>query len=226
MSSILDAFGKVEGSAAGNSGHDGPPTSSSSEGPLPDGPPQGQRVGRRSRWVIVVLVSGLGLALGRFLGDSQVTPALVVEATKVSPWPVVPVAKPTAPAVVDRPVPKVVAGDGLAGRAAAREKALVEGGAEGLKNFDKAFPAFAAAAKKAKAVLGLPPEGAPRVDILFLQWASERDERLASLRSQGGSLSVVYEGDVIDGMAVASIHADEILFTWRGVTFRQPVHRY
>jgi type IV secretory pathway VirB10-like protein len=83
-------------------------------------------------------------------------------------------------------------------------------------------PAAPSAAKVLKAV----PTDAPRIDILFIQWGDERSERLASLRSQGGSLSVVYEGDVIDGMAVASIRADAIDFTWRGQTFRQPVHRY
>ena len=82
------------------------------------------------------------------------------------------------------------------------------------------------AASSAAKVLEAAPADAPRIDILFIQWGDERSERLASLRSQGGSLSVVYEGDVIDGMAVASIRADAIDFTWRGQTFRQPVHRY
>jgi hypothetical protein len=159
--------------------------------------------------------------------------APVPVAAKKAPVPVaakkapVPVAAKKAPVLAAaRPVPKPAAGGGLAGLVAAREKALAEGGEEGLRNFNKTFAALAAASKRAKTVLESPPEGAPRVDILFLQWADERDERLASLRSQGGSLSIVHEGDVVDGMAVASIHTDEILFTWRGVTFRQPVHRY
>jgi len=120
---------------------------------------------------------------------------------------------------------------------AARKKALAEGGTEGLRQFDEAVAVLSGSVKQAlpgrvaasavpAKVLKAVPTDAPRIDILFIQWGDERSERLASLRSQGGSLSVVYEGDVIDGMAVASIRADAIDFTWRGQTFRQPVHRY
>ena len=163
-------------------------------------------------------------------------------ATKSTPWPLaeqagantekVPVAKtpakPKAPA--DKPSPA----NALAVLAAAHAKARAEGGEEGLKKLEAQLVILAAARKKAakvpapvaKPILESPPDDAPRVDILFLQWGDQRDERMASLRSQGGSLSVVHEGDVIDGMAVTSIRANEIHFTWRGATFRQPVHRY
>ena len=71
-----------------------------------------------------------------------------------------------------------------------------------------------------------PPADAPHVDILFIQWAREPAERMASVRLQGGTLSVVHEGNVVAGMAVAMIRPQSIVFTWRGKSFWLPVHRF
>jgi hypothetical protein len=75
-------------------------------------------------------------------------------------------------------------------------------------------------------MLGSPPSGAPEVSLLFIQWSRVPEKRVASLRSAGGRLVVVHEGDLVEGMRVATIHPDAIEFVWRGSQFQVIAARY
>ena len=71
---------------------------------------------------------------------------------------------------VARPAPKAAAGGGLARLAAAREKALAEGGEEGLKNLNKAFTALVAATKKVPVPVAVTTApGSARRDIVNIE---------------------------------------------------------
>ena len=76
------------------------------------------------------------------------------------------------------------------------------------------------------AVLLVPPEGAPSVNLLFILWARARTERLVSMRINTGGVTVAHEGDVFEGLQVASIYADAVDFGWQGRTFRVHVDRF
>jgi hypothetical protein len=69
-------------------------------------------------------------------------------------------------------------------------------------------------------VLTTPPEGSPQMFLLFIQWSDEPLRRVASLRSAGGRLAIVKEGDIVEGMKVMAIRRDAVEFQWRGSTFR------
>jgi hypothetical protein len=68
--------------------------------------------------------------------------------------------------------------------------------------------------------LDRPPPGAPEVVLLFIQWSSFPDRRVASLRGPGGRLLIVQEGDIVEGMKVMSIGRSAVEFQWRGSAFR------
>ncbi len=75
-------------------------------------------------------------------------------------------------------------------------------------------------------VLVNPPEGAPGVDLMFIMWARIPRERMVSMRISGGRIAVAREGDIVEGMKVASIHADAVDLIWTGQTFRVHVDRF
>jgi len=75
-------------------------------------------------------------------------------------------------------------------------------------------------------VLDTPPSGAPEVDLLFVRWSRAPEQRVASLRSDGGRLVVVHEGDLVEGMRVATIRPDAIEFVWHGSQFQVIAGRY
>jgi hypothetical protein len=76
------------------------------------------------------------------------------------------------------------------------------------------------AAAQESEVLATPPEGSPQMFLLFIQWSDEPLRRVASLRSAGGRLAIVKEGDIVEGMKVMAIRRDAVEFQWRGSTFR------
>jgi len=79
-------------------------------------------------------------------------------------------------------------------------------------------------------MLASPPPDAPAVSLLFLHWTARPDRRMASVRSPGGRLIIVHEGDVIpgaevQGMHVSEIRRDGIQVEWRGNAFVIPAVR-
>lgn len=70
------------------------------------------------------------------------------------------------------------------------------------------------------------PEGAPDVSILFVAWSHTPGDRLASMRIGTGSVSVVHEGEYVEGLQVATIHAESVDFQWTGHRFRIPVRAF
>jgi len=93
-----------------------------------------------------------------------------------------------------------------------------------------AVPAPAAPAAPAEPKVGAEPNvsltapaGAPHVEILFIQWASDPGQRLVSLRNLAGTLLVLREGDLADpaeGMKVAHIGRKWVDFSWKKNLFR------
>jgi len=69
-------------------------------------------------------------------------------------------------------------------------------------------------------VLDKPPPGAPEVILLFIQWSSFPERRVASFRGPGGRLLIVHEGDIVEGMKVIEIGQATVEFQWRGNAFR------
>jgi hypothetical protein len=70
------------------------------------------------------------------------------------------------------------------------------------------------------------PDDAPKIRLLFIQWSQIPEKRVVSLRSEGGGISVVREGDIVQGMRLAAIHPSGVEFQWRGKSFAVPVSRY
>jgi len=64
------------------------------------------------------------------------------------------------------------------------------------------------------------PDDAPKIWLLFIQWS------VVSLRQEGGSISVLREGDIVQGMRLAAIRRSGVEFQWRGQSFLVPVSRY
>jgi hypothetical protein len=85
---------------------------------------------------------------------------------------------------------------------------------------DEMAKAGSPAAAQETEVLATPPEGSPQMFLLFIQWSDEPLRRVASLRSAGGRLAIVKEGDIVEGMKVMAIRRDAVEFQWRGSTFR------
>lgn len=84
----------------------------------------------------------------------------------------------------------------------------------------------AATAPPEDVVLDTPPSGAPAVSILFVAYSREPADRLVSLRVAQGSLSVVHEGEYVEGLQVSAIHPESVDFKWTGQKFRVPVHPF
>lgn len=70
------------------------------------------------------------------------------------------------------------------------------------------------------------PDDAPKIRLLFIQWSQTPEKRVVSLRSEGGGISVVREGDIVQGMRLAAIRPSGVEFQWRGKSFSVPVSRY
>jgi hypothetical protein len=70
------------------------------------------------------------------------------------------------------------------------------------------------------------PDDAPKIWLLFIQWSSTPEKRVVSLRQEGGSISVLREGDIVQGMRLAAIRRSGVEFQWRGQSFLVPVSRY
>lgn len=70
------------------------------------------------------------------------------------------------------------------------------------------------------------PEGAPAVSIMFVAWSRTPTDRLVSMRIGSGPLSVVHEGEYVEGMLVATIHPEAVDFHWMGKKFRTPVQEF
>jgi len=72
-----------------------------------------------------------------------------------------------------------------------------------------------------------PPDDAPDLSLLFIQWSADAAKRVASLRqNSGGSIFIVREGDVIQGLRVATIRPAGVEMQWRGQSFLLPASRY
>lgn len=64
------------------------------------------------------------------------------------------------------------------------------------------------------------PAGAPEISLMFILWAQNPAQRMASVRVGTGTVTIVHEGEFVEGMQVASIRADAVDFVWTGTTFR------
>lgn len=76
------------------------------------------------------------------------------------------------------------------------------------------------------AVLEGRPMGAPEISILFVAWSRTPAKRMASMRVGQGSLSVVHEGEYVEGLQVSAIHPEAVDFAWTGQKFRVPVREF
>lgn len=70
-----------------------------------------------------------------------------------------------------------------------------------------------------------PPDDAPALSLLFIQWSSEPARRVASLRQSGGSIYIVHEGDIVQGLRIAVIRPAGVEVQWRGQSFLLPASR-
>lgn len=70
------------------------------------------------------------------------------------------------------------------------------------------------------AIVGERPSGAPDVNLMFILWARDADQRMASVRVGSGAVTIIHEGQFLEGMQVSSIHADAVDFLWTGSRFR------
>jgi hypothetical protein len=70
------------------------------------------------------------------------------------------------------------------------------------------------------------PADAPKIWLLFIRWSTTPEKRVVSLRQEGGSISVLREGDIVQGMRLAAIRRSGVEFQWRGQSFLVPVSRY
>ena len=70
-----------------------------------------------------------------------------------------------------------------------------------------------------------PPDDAPALSLLFIQWSSEPARRVASLRQSGGSIYIVREGDIVQGLRIAVIRPAGVEVQWRGQSFLLPASR-
>jgi len=70
-----------------------------------------------------------------------------------------------------------------------------------------------------------PPDDAPVLSLLFIQWSSEPARRVASLRQSGGSIYIVHEGDIVQGLRIAVIRPAGVEVQWRGQSFLLPASR-
>lgn len=77
-----------------------------------------------------------------------------------------------------------------------------------------------ASAEPVDDVLDEAPSGAPEVSIMFVAWSRAPSERLVSMRVGAGALSVVHEGEYVEGMQVSAIHPEAVDFEWTGQKFR------
>jgi hypothetical protein len=81
-------------------------------------------------------------------------------------------------------------------------------------------------APQADVVLDERPADAPEVSILFVAWSRSPADRLASMRVGSGSLSVVHEGEYVEGLQVSQIHPEAVDFQWSSQKFRVPVRPF
>lgn len=95
-----------------------------------------------------------------------------------------------------------------------------------LADEDGFVPEEASDAPPADPVLDKRPEGAPEVSILFVAWSRTPTDRMASMRVGSGSLSVVHEGEYVEGLQVSAIHPEAVEFQWTGQRFRVPVRPF
>lgn len=71
------------------------------------------------------------------------------------------------------------------------------------------------------------PDDAPAFALLFVQWSGEPTRRVASLRqSGGGTIYIVHEGDIVQGLRIAGIRPTGIEVEWRGQSFLLPASRH
>lgn len=87
-------------------------------------------------------------------------------------------------------------------------------------------PSGPGATPPAREVLDARPDGAPEVTLMFIAWSRQPGQRMASVRSGGGAIAIVHEGEFVDGLLVSTIHPEAIDFTWTGRTFRVPVRPF
>lgn len=70
------------------------------------------------------------------------------------------------------------------------------------------------------------PSGAPEVSIMFVAWSRTPAERMVSMRVGGGSLSIVHEGEYVEGLQVSAIHPEAVDFLWSSQKFRVPIRPF
>jgi hypothetical protein len=133
---------------------------------------------------------------------------------------VVPPPSPVAPAQVP-PGLDAMGRDPLGNQVAAAEPP----GPQGLPQPVTQPPPPPADAPPPQALPGA-PDDAPKIRLLFIQWSPTPAKRVVSLRGEGGAISVVREGDIVQGMRLAAIHPSGVEFQWRGKSFAVPVSRY
>ena len=77
-----------------------------------------------------------------------------------------------------------------------------------------------------EAVLYEKPADAPEVSILFVAWSRTPADRMVSMRVGSGSLSVVHEGEYVEGLQISAIHPEAVDFQWTGQKFRVPIRPF
>jgi hypothetical protein len=71
------------------------------------------------------------------------------------------------------------------------------------------------------------PDDAPVFSLLFVQWSSDSARRVASLRQvSGGTIYIVHEGDIVQGLRMAVIRPTGVEMQWRGQSFFLPASRH
>lgn len=153
---------------------------------------------------------------------AAVTPPVVA----VAPPVVAVAAKPAAPALPSPVAPPAAKAPPVVVAGASPPTTLVPG--ENLAAPEDAGEGDApvAAPAASEVVLEEKPDGAPEVSILFVAWSKKPANRMASMRIGSGALSVVREGEYVEGLQVTGIHPESVVFRWTAQKFRVPVRPF
>jgi len=138
----------------------------------------------------------------------------------IRPGPVTPpAAVASAPAAAARPAP-TASPSAAAAPAPHPAAGIAPGEAEEPQGEDTAVEPVSVPASSGTAAIVERPAGAPEITLMFILWAQAPAQRMASVRVGTGAVTIVHEGEFIEGMQVASIGADAVDFLWTGTTFR------
>ena len=61
---------------------------------------------------------------------------------------------------------------------------------------------------------------------MFVAWSRAPADRLVSMRVGEGAVSVVHEGEYVEGLQVSAIHPEAVDFSWTGQKFRVLVNPF